>query len=469
MNNLKDRCLGQHPAAFLWQRLRRVQLLRGAFASFAILALTGCSAAGHADQHLGADAIDTGDTAWMLISTALVMLMTPALALFYGGLVRSKNVLSIIMQSFIALGVITLIWLLYGYSLAFSPSILSIGGYGLIGSLDWAGVRNVGMAPHAVYCPTVPHRLFMLYQCMFAIITPALISGAFAERMKFKTYLVFVVLWATLVYCPVAHWVWSENGWLRKIGSLDFAGGTVVHMTSGFTALAAAIMVGPRRGFPRQAFIPHNLVLTLLGVGLLWMGWFGFNGGSAIGSGQLAVVAFLATHCAAAGGALSWTCYDWLLKDRPTLLGAGSGAVAGLVAVTPASGFVGPLSGFAIGVAAGVLCAYVVTWRARRGIDDALDAFGVHGVGGTLGALLTGVFASAYLNPAIAGNEGLIHGGFRLLIVQFLAVIVTLVYTLVVSWVILKVLDLTMGLRVAHDDEEMGLDLTQHGEAAYSS
>lgn len=432
-------------------------------------ALSGCSASHGTNPHLGADAIDTGDTAFMLVSAALVMLMTPALALFYGGLVRAKNVLSILMQSFIALGVITFIWLLYGYSLAFSPSLVAPGGYGLIGSLDWAGARNVGMTPHPVYCPTVPHRLFMIYQCMFAIITPALISGAFAERMKFKTYLVFIVVWSTLVYIPVAHWVWSENGWLRRIDSLDFAGGTVVHMTSGFTALVAAVMIRPRHGFPRQAFIPHNLVLTLIGVGLLWVGWFGFNAGSAIGSGQLAVVAFVATHCAAAGGAFAWTLYDWLLKDKPTLLGAGSGAVAGLVAVTPASGFVGPLAGFVIGAAAGVLCAWVVTWRARRGIDDALDAFGVHGVGGTLGALLTAVFASAYLNPGIAGGEGLIHGGFRLLIAQIVAVVVTLLYTLVVSWVVLKALDLTMGLRVSHDEEQMGLDLTQHGEAAYTN
>ncbi len=430
------------------------------------LALTGCVS--HPNTHKPPGDVSGGDTAWMLVSTALVMLMTPALAFFYGGLVRTKNVLSVVMQSFIALGVVTLQWLVFGYSLSFAPSLIKVGDYGILGSMNWAFVRNVGMGGYDAYCPTIPHRLFMIYQCMFAVITPALISGAFAERMKFKTYLVFIFLWVTVVYCPVAHWVWSENGWLKKIGSLDFAGGTVVHMTSGFTALVVAIMIGPRRGFPREAFVPHNLVLCLLGVGLLWFGWFGFNGGSAIGSGALAVTAFIATHCAAAAGAFAWTMVDWTTKDKPTLLGAGSGAVAGLVAVTPASGFVGPLSACAIGIVAGVVCAWAVTWRARRGIDDALDAFGVHGVGGTLGAVLTGVFASAALNSAVT-NPGVIHGGLRLLGLQLVAVVVTVIYTVVVSYVLLKVLDLTMGLRVSTDEEQMGLDLTQHGEAAYSS
>lgn len=417
----------------------------------------------------------------MLVSAALVMLMTPALALFYGGLVRPKNVLSVVMQSFIALGVVTVLWVLVGYSLAFAPSAIRIGnGNGLIGSLQWAGlgVQNVALDPHPIYCTTSPHRLFMIYQCMFAIITPALISGAFAERMKFKTYLVFISLWLLLVYCPIAHWVWSATtlaadgsvevgGWLRKLGSLDFAGGTVVHMSSGFTALVVAVMIRPRRGFPREAFVPHNLVLTVLGAGLLWFGWFGFNGGSAIGSSKLAVVAFTATHCAAASGALAWMFTDWLTKDKPTLLGAASGAVAGLVAITPASGFVGMLSAFAIGAVAGVACSYAVTWRARRGIDDALDAFGVHGVGGTIGALLTGVFASKYLNAA--GADGLVHGNGSLIIAQLWAVLATITYTVSVSFVLLKVLDLTMGLRISTDEEQMGLDLTQHGEAAYSS
>lgn len=455
------------------------RLLQLALAGAGTLGLSGC--AGQPVEHLSADAVDLGDTAFMLVSCALVLLMTPALALFYGGLVRTKNVLSVIMHSFAAMGLMTLLWVLFGYSLAFSPSAISLGGdKGLIGSFQWAflGARNIGMDPHPVYSATVPHRLFMIFQCMFAIITPALISGAVAERMKFKTYLVFISLWLVLVYCPVCHWVWSENGWLKKLGSLDFAGGTVVHMTSGLTALVVAIMIGPRRGFPREAFVPHNLVLTVFGAGLLWFGWFGFNGGSAIGAGKVAVVAFIATHIAAASGAFAWMLTDWLTKDKPTALGLASGAIAGLVAITPASGFVGPLSAAIIGAVAGVLCSYAVTWRARRGIDDALDAFGIHGVGGTIGAILTGVFASAYLNPALISTddagvetriEGLIHGNASLLGAQFMAVGITLVFTLVVSWVLLKVLDLTMGLRVSTEEEQMGLDLTQHGEAAYSS
>lgn len=443
-----------------------------------LLLLSGC--AGTPVEHLPESALNTGDTAFMLVSAALVMLMTPALALFYGGLVRSKNVLSVVMQSFIALGVVTVLWVLVGYSLAFAPSAIKFGGNGFIGSLQWAGkgIRDVGLDPHPIYCSTIPHRLFMIYQCMFAIITPALISGAFAERMKFKTYLTFISLWLLLVYCPIAHWVWSASviagdgsvqvgGWLRKMGALDFAGGTVVHMSSGFTALVVAVMIKPRRGFPREAFIPHNLVLTVLGAGLLWFGWFGFNGGSAISSGKLAVVAFTSTHCAAAAGAVAWMFTDWITKDKPTLLGAASGAVAGLVAITPASGFVGMLSACVIGIAAGVICSYAVTWRARRGIDDALDAFGVHGVGGTLGALLTGVFASKYLNAG--GADGLIHGNAKLVLIQGYAIVATILYTVIVSYVLLKALDLTMGLRVSTDEEQMGLDLTQHGEAAYSS
>jgi Amt family ammonium transporter len=385
--------------------------------------------------------------------------------------VRAKNVLSTMMQSFIALGVVTILWVLVGYSLAFAPSYISIGDKGLIGGLNWAGlgIQNVLMDPHTYYAPTIPHRLFMIYQCMFAIITPALISGAFAERMKFSTYLVFISIWLLVVYCPLAHWVWSESGILGKIGSKDFAGGTVVHMTSGLTALVVALMIGPRRGFPKEAFVPHNLVLTVFGAGLLWFGWFGFNAGSNCGAGKPAIVAFVATHIAAAAGALAWTIVDWLTKDKPTLLGAASGAVAGLVAITPASGFVGPLSAIAIGGIAGVVCCYAVTWRAKKGIDDALDAFGVHGVGGTIGAILTGVFASSFLNPAMITEEGLIHKGSSLLIKQFYAVGLTIVYVVPVSYIILKVLDLTMGLRVTTEEEQMGLDITQHGEAAYTS
>ena len=428
--------------------------------------LSGCS--GVPSGHKTAEEIDLGDSAFLMVSAALVMLMTPALALFYGGLVRARNVLSVVMHSFIAIGIITVLWVLVGYSLAFSPSVLKIGGAGLLGGLDWVGVRAVGMTPSETYAGTVPHRLFMIYQCMFAIITPALISGAFAERMKFKTYVAFIILWSLLVYCPVAHWVWSGEGWLLKLGALDFAGGTVVHITSGFTALLCALMIKPRRGFPHQPFIPHNLVLTVFGAGLLWFGWFGFNAGSALGSGQVAIVAFVSTHCAAAAGAVAWMLVDWIFKDKPTLLGAASGAVAGLVAVTPAAGFVGPLSGIVIGLVAGVVCSYACTWRARRGIDDALDAFGVHGVGGTIGAVMTGVCASPFLNAAVT-NPGLLHGGVKLLVLQVIAIVATVAYTLIVSFVILKALDLTMGLRVTTEEEQMGLDLTQHGESAYTS
>lgn len=441
----------------------------------ALALLTGCS--GQPLTHLPADKISGPDTAWMMLSSALVMLMTPALALFYGGLVRQKNVLSVVMQSFIALGVISLQWLLIGYSLSFAPTALKIGQYGLIGGLDFAGTnlgRNVLLTPYEPLAPTIPHKLFMIYQMMFAVITPALISGAFAERMKFKTYLVFIVLWSTLVYDPVCHWVWNPDGWLNKVGSIDFAGGTVVHMTSGITALLVALMIKPRRGFPREAFVPHNLVLTVFGAGLLWFGWFGFNGGSALTSGMTAVTAFTSTHAAAAAGAVTWTLWDWLTKDKPTLLGAASGAVAGLVAITPASGFVGLWSAIAIGGLAGIVCSVVVTWRAKKGIDDALDAFGVHGVGGTLGAILTGVFATNLVNGdnvTLKTSQGIIRDGnsAKLLTAQFYAVGVTIVYTVVVSYILLKVLDLTMGLRVSTEEEQMGLDLTQHGESAYNN
>lgn len=446
--------------------LRIPPILKTCLLLLVSMGLASCVA--NPNTHDAESAIDKADTTFLLVSAALVMLMTPALALFYGGLVRAKNVLSVAMHCFVALGVITAQWYLFGYSLAFGPSALRWGDYGFLGSLNWAGTRLVGLAPYPVYSATVPHRLFMIYQCMFAIITPALIAGAFAERMKFKAYLMFILLWTTLVYDPVAHWVWSEKGWLKQIGSLDFAGGTVVHMTSGITALVAALMIGPRRGFPRAAFLPHSLPFTLLGAGLLWFGWFGFNAGSALSSGSVAVAAFVATHCGAAAGAIAWLLYDWVTKEKPTALGIASGAVAGLVAITPASGYVGPLSAMAIGAIAGVVCAWAVTWRARRKIDDALDAFGVHGVGGTLGALLTGVFASSYINPAVGAHQGLIHGGVRLLGIQLIAIVVTTAYTLILSFLILKFVDKTIGLRVVEEDERIGLDLTQHGESAYS-
>jgi Amt family ammonium transporter len=404
--------------------------------------------------------IDTGDTTWMLISTALVMLMTPGLSLFYGGMVRQKNVLGTIMQSFVALGVVTVQWVIIGYSLSFGPDIK-----GIIGSLDWIGLNNVGLEPNPNYAATVPHQAFMMFQMMFAIITPALISGAFAERFKFSTYLVFVLLWSTLVYAPLAHWVWGAGGWLRSLGVLDFAGGLVVHISSGFSALAAALIIGKRNGHGHEHMPPHNLTMTLLGAALLWFGWYGFNGGSAVASGALATTAFMTTHIAAASAVLSWLTIEWIHRGKPTLLGAASGAVAGLVAITPASGFVGPISALAIGLGAGALCYYGVTVKNVFGFDDSLDAVGVHGVGGIFGAIATGLFASKAINSA--GADGLFFGNPSLLLVQSLSVIVAIVYAFSITWLILKVLDRFMGLRVPQEDEVEGLDLSQHGESGY--
>jgi Amt family ammonium transporter len=404
--------------------------------------------------------IDTGDTTWMLVSTALVMLMTPGLALFYGGMVRQKNVLGTIMQSFVALGLITVQWVLIGYSLAFGPDI-----HGIIGNLQWAGLQSVGLEPNPDYAATIPHQAFMMFQMMFAIITPALISGAFAERFKFSTYLVFVLLWSTLVYAPLAHWVWGVGGWLRSLGALDFAGGLVVHISSGVSALAAAIIIGKRKGHGHEHMPPHNLTMTLLGATLLWFGWFGFNGGSALASGALATSAFLTTHIAAATATLSWLIVEWKHRGKPTLLGAASGAVAGLVAITPASGFVGPLAALAIGFGAGAVCYFGVNIKNFFGYDDSLDAVGVHGVGGTFGALATGLFASKAINAA--GADGAFFGNPSLFLVQLLSVAVAIAYAFCVTWIILKVLDWTMGLRVQQEEEVQGLDLSQHGESGY--
>ncbi len=405
--------------------------------------------------------VDTGDTAWMLISTALVMLMTPGLALFYGGMVRSKNVLGTIMQSFIALGVITIQWVLYGYSLAFGPDIGHV-----IGSLGWVGLRGVGLDPNPEYAATVPHQAFMIFQMMFAVITPALITGAFAERFKFKTYLVFLVLWATFVYDPLAHWVWGTGGWIKNLGALDFAGGLVVHISSGIAALVAALVVGKRKNYGDEAMPPHNLTLTLLGAALLWFGWFGFNGGSAVASGSLATSAFVVTHISTAAAALSWMTAEWAYRGNPTVLGAASGAVAGLVAITPASGFVGPVPAIIIGLAAGVVCYFAINFKSKLGYDDSLDVVGVHGVGGTWGALATGLFASKAVNAA--GNDGLFFGNPSLLGIQALSVVSAWVYSFVATLILLKVLDWTMGLRVTDEHEVTGLDLSQHGEAGYS-
>ena len=405
--------------------------------------------------------IDTGDTAWLLISAALVMLMTPGLALFYGGMVRQKNVLGTLMQSFIALGIVTVQWVLIGYSLAFGPDI----GH-LIGRLQWIGLNGVGLDPNPDYAATVPHQAFMIFQMMFAVITPALITGAFAERFKFSTYVVFVLLWSTLVYAPLAHWVWGVGGWIRNLGALDFAGGLVVHISSGVSALAAVLIVGRRKGHGHDYMPPHNMTMTLLGASILWFGWFGFNGGSAIASGALATSAFVVTHIAAASATVSWIMIEWARRGKPTLLGAASGCVAGLVAITPASGFVGPLSGLLIGLGAGVLCYYGVNVKNKFGFDDSLDAVGIHGVGGMFGALATGLFASKAINPA--GADGLFFGNASLLGIQAISVLASVVFAFGMTWAILKVLDKTMGLRVNPEQELEGLDLSQHGESGYT-
>lgn len=407
--------------------------------------------------------IDTGDTAWVLVSTALVMLMTPGLALFYGGMVRKKNVLGTILQSFIALGIITIQWVLIGYSLSFGPD-----KGGMLGGLEWLGLSGVGLEPNADYAATIPHQAFMIFQMMFAIITPALISGAFAERMKFSAYLIFITLWAFIVYDPVCHWVWAVGGWIRNKGALDFAGGTVVHISSGVTALAAALVIGKRKGYGTEHMAPHNLPTTLIGAALLWFGWFGFNGGSAVASGALATSAFVVTHIATAAATLSWMIAEWVQRGKPTALGAASGAVAGLVAITPASGFVGPVSSIIIGLGAGVICYMAVSLvKPMFGYDDSLDAFGVHGVGGTFGALATGLFASKAINSA--GADGFFFGNPSLLWTQIVAVVVVAAYAFVVSLILLKVVDWTIGLRVTTEDEVEGLDLSQHGESAYTS
>ncbi len=406
--------------------------------------------------------IEAGDTAWMLISTALVMLMTPGLAFFYGGLVRRKNVLSVMMQCLILIGVISLQWILLGYSLAFGPD-----KGGIIGDFSWALLRGVGVEPNPDYAATIPHQLFMAFQMMFAIITPALIVGAFAERMKFSAFLVFSVLWSTLVYDPMAHWVWGVGGLLREWGALDFAGGTVVHINAGMAALAAALVVGKRRGYP-DISPPHNLPFAILGAALLWLGWFGFNAGSALTAGELAVSAFLNTHLAAGTAGLAWAGLEWIKSKRPTALGTISGVVAGLVAVTPASGFVSPWGAVGIGALAGLACyAAVVFLKVKVGYDDSLDAFGVHGVGGMLGALLTGLWATTTVNPG--GADGLFSaGGWRLLGLQAAALAICAVYSFVLSFGLLKLVDKVMGLRVSVDSENIGLDLTQHSESAYT-
>jgi ammonium transporter, Amt family len=407
------------------------------------------------------DQINTGDTAWVLASSGLVMLMTPALGFFYGGLVRRKNVLATIMHSFFILALISVQWMLWGYSLAFSTD-----HGGIIGGLEWFGLKGVGGAPNPDYAPTIPASAFMIFQCMFAVITPALITGAFAERKRFKAFVVFSLAWATFVYAPVAHWVWGVGGWLRDYGALDFAGGTVVHITSGVSALVAAMMLGKRVGFGKEPMDPHNLTLTVLGAGLLWFGWFGFNAGSALAANGLAANSFVATNVAAAMGALTWMTVSWIRHGHPSVLGAAAGAVAGLVGITPAAGFVSPSSAILIGLGAGAFCCLAVDLlKSTLQVDDALDVFAVHGVGGIWGALATGIFADFSVNEY--GADGLLYGNPDQLVKQAVAVAVVVVFSAVATFAILKLVDLAIGLRVPEQDEVLGLDSTQHGELAY--
>jgi Amt family ammonium transporter len=396
----------------------------------------------------------------VLASAALVMVMTPALGFFYGGMVRRKNALGTIMHSFMILALISVQWVLWGYSLAFGPDKGS-----LIGGLDWVGLTGVGLQPNPDYAATIPHQAFMVFQAMFAIITPALVTGAFAERMKFGSFILFTLLWATLVYDPIAHWVWGMGGWIRNLGVLDFAGGTVVHISSGVSALAAALVFGRRLGYGREAMEPHDITYVVLGAALLWFGWFGFNAGSAVASGVLATNAFVVTNTAAAVAAITWVVMSWIFQRKPSVLGAASGAVAGLVAITPASGFVSPLAAIAIGIGAGFFCYLAVRLRARSSVDDSLDVWGVHGIGGTWGALATGIFASKAINAG--GADGLLLGYPQQVLVQFIAVATVWVYAFVVTWLLLKLVQVIMGLRVKAGDEVAGLDLSQHGEAAY--
>jgi len=402
--------------------------------------------------------MNAGDTAWVLTSAVLVLGMTiPGLAFFYGGLVRRKNVLSILMQCFIIVCVISLQWVLFGYSLAFGPDT----GWGIIGGLKWAGLNFVGGQPNADYAATIPHQVFMIFQAMFAIITPALIIGAFAERMKFSAFLIFTVLWATLVYDPLAHWVWGTGGWLRNLGALDFAGGIVVHVSSGVSALTLAILLGKRCGYAQQPFRPHNLPFTVLGAALLWFGWFGFNAGSALGANGLAAQAFVTTNTAGAAGAMAWLLISWL-HGKPSSLGFVSGAVAGLVAITPGAGYVTPMAALLIGAIGGALCYGILLFRIRKGIDESLDAWAIHGMGGLWGTLATGIFAAA----VIGGFSGLVEGDSTQFLVNSVAAFAALGYAFVVTYIIGTVIDRTVGLRVTEDEEYVGLDICQHGERA---
>lgn len=406
--------------------------------------------------------IDTGDTAFILISAALVLLMTPALALFYGGMCRTKNVLSTIMQSFFVIGLISVQWVLFGYSLAFGPDL-----HHFIGSLEWLGLSGVTNAPNPDYAATIPHSAFMIFQGMFAVITPALITGAFAERMKFSAFALFTLIWATLVYDPVAHWVWGVGGWLREMGVLDFAGGTVVHIISGVSGLVICLMIGKRKGHGTEVMLPHHLPMTVLGAGLLWFGWFGFNAGSALGANEIAANAFVVTHVSAAAATVSWVLAEWRMHGKPTVLGAASGCIAGLVSITPAAGFVSAMSAIVIGLLGGVICFFSVSVvKAKMGYDDSLDAFGVHGVGGTWGALATGLFASKAVNEA--GADGLLFGNPAQFVSQLIGVVVSCLFAVVMTFLIIKFIALFVTIRVDEFQENVGLDISEHGERGYA-
>ena len=403
--------------------------------------------------------MDTGDTTWVLVSSALVLLMTPGLALFYGGLARSKNAAGTIMHSFMTIGIVGVVWVLWGYTLAFGPDI---GKF--VGDFSWFGLKDVSATEAGPYADNMPHQTFMIFQAMFAIITPALVTGAFAERMKFSSFVVFIVLWVTIVYAPVAHWVWG-GGWLGELGALDFAGGTVVHINSGVAALAAAIIFGRRLGFGREPMEPHNIPMIVLGAALLWFGWFGFNAGSALEAGGSATNAFVVTNIAAAAGILAWVAMSWILGKKPSVIGAASGAVAGLVAITPAAGFVGPMPAIIIGLGAGVLCYLAVQLLIRLNIDDSLSVWGVHGIGGTWGALATGIFVGvgfgSFAELAAESSRGM------QIVNQLIGIGASWAWSFILTAVILLALKYTMGLRVSDDEEEAGLDASEHAEPAY--
>ncbi|MEA5551158.1 ammonium transporter [Anabaena cylindrica UHCC 0172] len=439
------------------------------------LFLSGVPLMGNALAQATTPPPDTGDTAFMLISSALVLLMTPGLAFFYGGFVRSRNILNTLMMSFVLMAIVGVTWVLWGYSLSFAPGLPFIGG------LQWLGLSGVGLettgylqgsTPEDVvsYAETIPHQAFMIYQAMFAIITPALISGAIAERMSFRAYCLFVLLWSTFIYTPLAHMVWAKGGFLGLyggIGALDFAGGTVVHISSGVSALVAAIVLGPRKNHPDRLSPPHNVPFILLGAGLLWFGWFGFNAGSALSAGGVATVAFVATNTSAAAGALMWLILEARLRGKPTAVGAATGAVAGLVGITPAAGFVTPLAAILIGFLTAVVCFYAVSFKHKLNVDDALDTYPVHGVGGTLGAILTAIFATTEVNSG--GKDGLLRGNFGEIFIELAAIAIAYFIAAAGTWLILKFIDATIGLRVQEETETQGLDINEHGEEGYNS